>query len=80
MSEEYKDGYRDGFKDGYLEGWGIKPQLPPVPFPSIPAYPTSPEMQACCRVCGKSFTDSMGRTIALSMVCNHSRCPSKFTF
>lgn len=36
-----------------------------------------PALASSCPVCGMSFTDAMGRPVAMGYVCGHSRCPSR---
>lgn len=51
----------------------------PRPAPVLPDWPKGNECvpASSCPVCGMSFTDAMGRPVAMGYVCVHSGCPSR---
>jgi hypothetical protein len=74
MSEEWKDGYKQGFQDGMEIGKLWKDQM--VLPPSVGRLDYGEQK---CKVCGMSFTDSLGRLKPMGYVCSHNNCPSRIT-
>lgn len=75
-NDDYKRGYREGFLDGFKAARDNDSLVSPtVPVQQI----TSKPAMIKCPQCGRSFTDSMGRLIPMSVVCGHLGCPQGIT-
>jgi hypothetical protein len=72
-------------KQWNLKGLADLARIHRKPDPVLPVWPRGNEcvpasLPTGCSVCGMSFTDAMGRPIAMGYVCGNPRCPSQVSY